>query len=93
MRTTRSRYTSTRLTPTVLALLRRSLDYERIRAKVWYLPTVLLTPAVTVVAYGVMRWMGLPLPARQLADVSAWGPRKLARFGDARACAVREAAR
>lgn len=57
----------------VLALLRRSLDYERIRAKVWYLPAVLLTPAVTVVAYGVMRWMGLPLPAPQFPILAAIG--------------------
>ena len=44
------------------ALLRRSVDYPRVRAQVWYVPIVLLPPGVYAVTYGVMREMGLPLP-------------------------------
>jgi membrane protease YdiL (CAAX protease family) len=44
------------------ALLRRSVDYQRVRAQVWYVPIVLLPPGVYAVTYGVMREMGLPLP-------------------------------
>ena len=46
----------------VSALLRRAFDFRRIRAKVWYLPTVLLMPGVTVAASGLMRAMRSPLP-------------------------------
>jgi len=46
----------------VIALLERSFDYGRIRAKVWYVPVVLLMPAVATVAYALMRATGLPLP-------------------------------
>jgi uncharacterized protein len=46
----------------VAALLKRSFDGKRIRAKVWYAPIVLLMPAVMVLSYGLMRWMDLPLP-------------------------------
>jgi uncharacterized protein len=46
----------------VSALLRRAFDFRRISSKDWYLPTVLLMPAVTVVAYGLMRAMRSPLP-------------------------------
>jgi membrane protease YdiL (CAAX protease family) len=50
----------------VIGLLRRSFDYQRIRAKVWYAPLVLLMPGVTVLAYGLMRLMRQPVPAPQL---------------------------
>jgi len=40
-------------------LLKRSLDYERIEAKIWYAPMVLLMPVVTISSYGWMRWMGV----------------------------------
>jgi uncharacterized protein len=46
----------------VIALLERSFDYGRIRAKVWYVPVVFLRPAVATVAYALMRATGLPLP-------------------------------
>ena len=45
-------------------LLKRSLDCGRITAKVWYVPVLFLMPGVMVVAYGLMRALGLPLPAR-----------------------------
>lgn len=46
----------------LIALLKRSFDFGRIRAKVWVLPIVLLMPGIAVLAYGLMRWMQLPLP-------------------------------
>src|SRR5215213_3408320 len=39
-------------TAAVTTLLRRSFDYKRIEAKVWYVPIVLLIPGITVLAYG-----------------------------------------
>jgi len=42
-------------TTSVTELLKRSFDYRRIRAKVWYVPTVLLMPGIAVLAYGLMR--------------------------------------
>ena len=47
----------------VTALLQRAFDHERIRDKLWYAPILLLMPAMTAVAYGVMRVAGLSLPA------------------------------
>jgi len=47
----------------VSALLRRAFDFRRIRAKVWYLPTVFLMPCVTVAAYGLLRARQSPIPA------------------------------
>ncbi|MEO8114106.1 MAG: type II CAAX endopeptidase family protein [Phenylobacterium sp.] len=34
-------------------LLRRCFDFRRTRAPVWYIPVILLTPAVAVLAYGL----------------------------------------
>ena len=41
----------------------RSVDYRRITDKRWYLPILLLMPVVSVVVYGLMRELDLPLPA------------------------------
>jgi membrane protease YdiL (CAAX protease family) len=49
----------------VTELLKRSFDYKRIRAKAWYAPIILLVPGVMVLSYGLMRWMGTPVPAPQ----------------------------
>jgi hypothetical protein len=49
----------------VIALLKRSFDYQRIRSKVWYTPILLLMPGVMVLSYGLMRLMGLPVPTPQ----------------------------
>jgi membrane protease YdiL (CAAX protease family) len=54
----------------VIGLLERSFDYDRIRA-IWYAPIILLMPGITLLAYGLMRWMGLPLPTSQLSLVTA----------------------
>ncbi len=55
----------------VIELLKRSLDYKRIRVKLWYLPIILLMPAATVLSYGLMRLIGLPLPAPRFPVVAA----------------------
>ena len=55
----------------VTELLKRSFDYRRIRAKVWYVPTVLLMPGIMVLSYGLMRLVRLPLPAPQFPVLAA----------------------
>ena len=54
-----------------LALLRRSFDLKRIGARIWYAPILLLMPGVSVVVYGLMRWLNLPMPAPQVALLPA----------------------
>lgn len=49
----------------VAELLRRSADFERIRRKRWYVPTLLLMPGVFALAYGVMLVLQRPMPAPQ----------------------------
>ena len=46
----------------VRGLVKRSVDFRRITDKRWYLPILLLMPAVSVVVYGLMRALELPLP-------------------------------
>jgi membrane protease YdiL (CAAX protease family) len=53
----------------VAALLRRSVDYRRSRAKIWYLAAVLLMPVVTALAYGIMRLARQPLAIPQFSVV------------------------
>lgn len=55
----------------VTGLLKRSFDFRRIRAKVWYAPIVLLMPAVSVLSYALMLWMGWPLPVPQFPVLTA----------------------
>ncbi len=47
-------------------LLRRSVDFQRIRAKSWYAPILLLMAGVNLAVYGLMRWMDMPLAAPQI---------------------------
>lgn len=54
----------------VTGLLKRSFDYQRVRAKVWYVPIILLMPGVMVLEYGLMRLMGSPVPAPQFSVLS-----------------------
>ena len=49
----------------MLALLKRSVDFKRIKSKRWLVPVLLLMPAVSLVVYGLMRFMDMPLPAAQ----------------------------
>ena len=55
----------------MIALLKRSFDYKRISAKIWYAPIVLMMPGVMVLAYGLMRWMDVPLPTPQFPVLTA----------------------
>ena len=55
----------------VVALLRRSFDFERIKAKRWYAPILFLMAGVSLAVYGLMRWLDLPLPAPQLLTLAA----------------------
>ena len=41
----------------------RAFDYKRIRAKVWYIPIILLWPGVMVLSFGLLRLMGSLIPA------------------------------
>lgn len=45
--------------------LKNVLDVTRIRNKIWYLPIVLLLPAIYLLSYGIMLLMDTPLPAPQ----------------------------
>jgi membrane protease YdiL (CAAX protease family) len=53
----------------VIALLTRTFDV-RVRAKIWYAPTLLLMPAVMTLSYVVLRLMGVPVPALEITVVS-----------------------
>ena len=55
----------------VTELLRRSFDFRRIKAKRWYVPVLLLMPGVSVVVYGLMRWLDMPLPTPQIPALPA----------------------
>ncbi len=55
----------------IAALLRRSLDFHRIKNKGWYIPILLLMPCISVVVYGLLRWQGVPLPAPHVALLPA----------------------
>jgi membrane protease YdiL (CAAX protease family) len=54
----------------VKALLRRAVDYDRIGAKRWYAPILLLMPAVAIATYGLMRLTGSPLPGPRFSVVA-----------------------
>ena len=54
----------------VLGLLKRSFDFRRVRAKIWYVPTILLMPCIMVVSYLVLLRMGVPLPLPQVTVVT-----------------------
>lgn len=45
-----------------VGLLKRAYDFGRITNKVWYVPILLLYPAITVLSYGAIRSSGVPLP-------------------------------
>ncbi len=51
----------------VTQLLKRSFDYKRIKARIWYAPIFLLMPGVIVLSYELMRMMGMSLPAPHFA--------------------------
>jgi len=55
----------------VVALLKRTFDFKRVTAKIWYVPTLLLMPGIMATSYIVMRLMGVPLPAPQFLFATA----------------------
>lgn len=57
----------------VTALLRRAFDYKRIGPKIWYAPIILLMPAVTVLSFGLQRWMAVPVPVPRFKVVQTLG--------------------
>jgi len=46
----------------LIALLKRSFDFHRIKPKSWLLPMLLFMPCTTVLEYAVMRALDFPLP-------------------------------
>lgn len=55
----------------VTDLLKRTFDYQRIKAKVWYAPIIFLMPGVMTLEYGLLRLMGSPIPAPQFSVLTA----------------------
>ncbi len=55
----------------VVAHLARSFDYRRIERKRWYLPIVLLRPAIAVASYALMRVLDLPVPSPRWSVTAA----------------------
>ena len=45
-------------------LLKRTFDFKLIHARTWYLPIIFLLPLLYVLAYWVMRLIGLPVPTK-----------------------------
>jgi len=52
----------------VKQLLKRALDYARIKQKVWYLPIILLWPVVMIFSYAWMKIIGSALSALQFPN-------------------------
>ena len=53
------------------ALLRRSFDFDRIKAKVWYVPILLTMPGINVLTYEAMRLSGVAVPTTQFSPLHA----------------------
>lgn len=49
-------------------LFKRTADFRRIEDKRWYLPILLLNPAIMALSYAVMRLSGRPLPGQVHID-------------------------
>ncbi|MBW4621698.1 MAG: hypothetical protein KME17_20330 [Cyanosarcina radialis HA8281-LM2] len=52
----------------IAELLKRSFDFKRVRAKIWYVPIILLMPCIMVLSYVLMRSMGVLLPTPQFSS-------------------------
>ena len=46
----------------MVTLMKRSFDYKRINAKIWYIQILLLMPFVMLLSFVVIRIMGTPIP-------------------------------
>jgi membrane protease YdiL (CAAX protease family) len=51
----------------MIELLKRSFDAGRIDTAAWYVPMILLMPALMALSYGLLRLMGTPVPGPQFA--------------------------
>jgi uncharacterized protein len=51
----------------VKELLERAFDFKRVKAQIWYVPTILLMPCIMALSYVALRLMGVPLPAPQFS--------------------------
>jgi membrane protease YdiL (CAAX protease family) len=56
-----------------IELLKRSFDLGRNKKKIWYLPAILVMPAVAIASYGIMRLLGRELPAPDIQWMSVPG--------------------
>ncbi len=57
--------------PGVIALLKRSFDFDRIERKGWYAPILLIMPLVMLLSFWVLRLSGVPIPAPQFTALQA----------------------
>jgi uncharacterized protein len=55
----------------VKELLKRSFDFKRVKAKIWYMPIILLMPYIMILSYVAIRLTGVPIPAPQFSFVTA----------------------
>jgi membrane protease YdiL (CAAX protease family) len=46
----------------VKGLLKRAFDFKRVKAKIWYVPTILLMPCIMALSYCAMRLVGVSVP-------------------------------
>lgn len=53
----------------MIALLKRSFDFKRIKDKRWFAPLLLLMPGAVALSFWVQRLLGVPVPAPQIAVV------------------------
>jgi membrane protease YdiL (CAAX protease family) len=49
------------------ALLKRAFDFKRIKARIWYVPILLIPPGVAVLMFVVLRVTGTQVPAPQFS--------------------------
>ena len=57
----------------VIALFKRSLDYKRIKTRIWYAPIILLKPSIVLLTYALLRVTGLPPPMPQFRILVSFG--------------------
>ncbi len=55
----------------VVALLKRSFDFQRIKNKWWYAPILLIMPLAMTLSFWVQRLTGVPIPNPQIDVVQA----------------------
>jgi uncharacterized protein len=50
----------------VKLLLKRVVDYNKIKKPIWYLPTFLLIPILMLSTYTIMKWLDIPMPKQNI---------------------------